>query len=72
MMEHSSDQHHLTEREVRLSARLLIADYKSWAVAKAEQRIAEMRAKGQRAGEVAWSRIRDAAQERVSGGLQSS
>jgi hypothetical protein len=71
-MRFMADQHNLTDREVHLSARLLIAHYKTQAAAEAEQRIAEMKASGENAGAVAWARIREAAQELVSGRLKSS
>lgn len=54
------DKHLLSDREVLLSARLLIADYKVQALRRAEQRIAEMKAKQDHAGTHAWSRIRAA------------
>lgn len=66
------DCHCLTDKEVNLSARLLVAEYKSRAVHRAEQRIAEMKVAGERTGAFAWARIREAAQELVSDGLRRS
>jgi hypothetical protein len=37
---------------------------------KAEQRVAEMKAKGERSGANAWARIREAAKELISSGLR--
>lgn len=55
--------HYLTEREVRMSARLVIADYGADAATLARMRVHEMFELSDGAGAVAWARILKAVQE---------
>jgi hypothetical protein len=51
------DEHALTDREVKLSARLMVAEYGHEAPRRAKERIAQMRSIKNGQGVSAWGRI---------------
>ncbi len=56
-------EHMLTDREVELSARLLIADYGEEAAKRAKGRVTEMRSAMNHSAALAWARILEATME---------